>query len=221
MLVRVAAAAVFAAEAAFVALLVPAMRAYPGGTSWNAIARGHDFWLNYLCDLTRQVALDGEPNPGAAVAQAAMTVLAMGLLPLWWLLPHLFPSRARLGWTVRLLGSIAAIGAVAVVLMPADRFGHADAIVLAGLPGLAAVLLAVFALARDEQTPRVAAALGAATLLAASVDLVLYLAYLGGAGSILTPVLQRISTILLMAWMGTVAWLNLTAGRARRPAPSA
>ena len=98
--IHAASAAILAAEAAFVLLLIPAMRAYPGGTSWDPASSGHDFWLNYLCDLTRSVALNGQPNPaGAALAQGAMGLLALGLLPFWWVLPQLFPSGARLGAT--------------------------------------------------------------------------------------------------------------------------
>ena len=35
------------AVAAFVALVIPAMRAYPGGTVWDPTTRGNHFWLNH------------------------------------------------------------------------------------------------------------------------------------------------------------------------------
>jgi len=66
-----AAQAMLVAAGAFVVLFVLAVLEYPGGTDWDPRARGHHFWLNYLCDLTRSVALDGEPNPvGSVLAQA-------------------------------------------------------------------------------------------------------------------------------------------------------
>jgi hypothetical protein len=208
---RAASTAILAAEAAFVALLVPAIRAYPGGSDWHPAISGHDFWLNYLCDLTRRVALNGEPNQtGAVWAQAAMTALALGLVPVWWLVPRLFPSRALLGGTVRVLGSVAAAGTLAVILMPSDRFGplHGISIILAGVPGLTAVLLAVYGLLREEPGPRVAAILGGAMLLVATVDFVLYVRQFGSGdpGPAAIAILERISTIFLLAWMAAVAW---------------
>jgi hypothetical protein len=206
---RRAPAAVLAALAAFVLLVIPAMRAYPGGTDWNRAARGHDFWLNYLCDLTRQVALNGQRNrAGSAFAQAALAALALGLVPFWWELPRLFPSRARLGTAVRVLGSLGAAGALAVVLMPSDSFGglHGIMIALAGPPGLTAALLAVLGLAREERSPRAAAGIGAAMLLTASVDFVLYVRFLGaGPAPMVVAILEKISTMLLIAWMAAVS----------------
>ena len=206
--IRAASIAMLTAAAVFVLLIVLAMRAYPGGTDWAAAAPGHDFWLNYLCDLTRGVALNGAANPlGSKLAQAGIVALALGLLPLWWLLPHLFPSHARLGSAVRVLGSTAAAGTIAVVLMPSDQFGrlHAFAIVLACPPGLAAALLAVVGLAREERRPRVAAGIGATMLLTAAIDFVLYLGYLGTTGPMAVAVLERVALLLLLAWMACVS----------------
>src|SRR5579862_6625121 len=108
---RFAAAAIVAAVAGFVALVVPAMRAYPGGTVWDPTTRGNDFWLNYLSDLQRTVAINGEPNPtGARYAQGAMLLLAVGLGPVWWLLARLFPERVRLGRAVRGCGVVTVLG---------------------------------------------------------------------------------------------------------------
>lgn len=217
---RRAAAAIVAAEGAFVALLVPAIRAYPGGNDWQQGRRGHDFWLNYLCDLSRGVALNGEPNQrAAALAQAAMTALTLGLVPLWWSLPQFLRSRPLLGRMARALGSIAAAGTLAVIWMPSDRFGplHGIAIMLAGAPGLTALLLAVYGLLREEPAPRLAAVLGGAMLVVAGVDFALYVKYFGiDAAPVAIPILERIANFLLLLWMGAVAWrVN------RAPAPQA
>src|SRR6187549_2918286 len=107
--------------AAFVALAILAMRAYPGGTSWDASAPGHDFWLNYLCDLARPTALNGVPNPcGSTLAQAAMLSLAVGLVPWWSLVARLTPGHPRAGRAMRALGAVAAIGIAFVVALPGD-----------------------------------------------------------------------------------------------------
>jgi hypothetical protein len=202
--------AVLAAIATFIGLVFFAMRAYPGGTTWNATAMGHDFWLNYLCDLARPTALNGVPNPtGSALAQAAMFALAIGLPPWWSLLAHLTPSRPRAGRAMRVLGSMAALGIAFVATLPGDRFGrvHGFACIAAGVPGLAAALLAVISLFRDARAPRTVRWLGAATLLASAACFALYLPDVLSLGSALMSVaiLERVSVVLLLLWMLTGA----------------
>lgn len=198
--------AVLAAIATFLGLVFFAMRAYPGGTSWNATAPGHDFWLNYLCDLARPTALNGAPNPtGSALAQAAMVALAIGLVPWWSLVARLAPSQPRAGRVMRVLGAVAAVGIAFVAALPGDRFGrvHGFACVAAGVPGLAAGVLAVVTLFRDRHAPRAARWVGAATLLAAASCFTLYLPDVLSLGSALmiVAVLERISVGLLLLWM--------------------
>lgn len=205
---RLGSAAALACVAAFAGLFALAAREYPGGTDWDRTARGHDPWRNFACDLTRSVALNGEPNPnGSLLAQAAMIVLSLGLFPLWALVPHLVPARPRLGVAVRVLGYVGAAAAIAVVLMPSDRFGrwHALAILLAGPPGIAALLLSVLGLAREEARPPVTAAVGAAMLLAAAAAFILYFAYLGRTGPVVAAVLENLSLLLLLVFMVFVA----------------
>jgi hypothetical protein len=197
---------VLVAIATFTALVFLAMLAYPGGTSWNAAAPGHDFWLNYLCDLARPTALNGVPNPkGSTFAQIAMVALAVGLLPWWSLLARLAPSQRRAGIAMRVLGTIAAVGVGFVVALPGDRFGraHGIACVSAGVPGLAAAVLAVVILFRDASAPRLVRHLGAATLLVSAACFALYLPDVLSLGSALmsVAVLERVSVVLLLLWM--------------------
>ena len=186
------------------------MRAYPGGTVWDKTTRGSDFWLNYLSDLQRSVALNGEPNArGSALAQAAMLVLALGLAPLWWLAARLFPGRPRLGRAVRVAGIAGVAGAVAVGLLPSDRFGdgHSLAIVLGGVPGLVAAGLAVLGLLSRGGPVRIAATTGAMTLLVSGADFLLYVGHLGrpGPDSQAAAVLERAATLLVLSWMCAIA----------------
>jgi hypothetical protein len=208
---RIASCAIVVAVAGFLALIVPAMRAYPGGTAWDSTTRGSDFWLNYLSDLQRSVALNGEPNTaGAALAQTAMLVLAVGLAPFWWLAARRFPERPLLGCAVRTSGLAGVVGSIAVGLMPSDRFGdgHSLAIVLGGVPGLVAAGLAVVGLAGRGRSARVAAVTGAVTVLVSSADFLLYVERLGRAGPDLPVIalLERLSIILALLWMCTIAW---------------
>ena len=202
--------AVHAAIVAFTALILLAMRAYPGGTAWDPTTRGHDFWLNYLCNLARGVALDGEPNPvGSALARSAMVILALAMVPFFLSLPSLFPSRARLGFAIRLLGSLGAVGAVAVGLLPNDRFGdvHVYAIVCGGVPGLAAAALAVAGLVRAGPSLRLAAVAGCAMFAVSAVDLGIYLAHqvVASPAPMSLSILERCALLLVLASMHLVA----------------
>jgi hypothetical protein len=207
---RVASALVFLSLAIFLPLVVLAMRLYPGGTSWDPTTTGHDFWLNYLCDLLRERSLSGTPNPvGSALAKVAMLVLAGGLVPFFWLLPRLFSRHRRLGIAVRALGTSAALAVPGVVFLPGDRFGilHGISVVVAAIPGLAAATCAVIGLVAGEARPRHAAVIGLATLVVATIDFALYVPQIliDGPGPTAVAVLERISLVLVLGWMALVA----------------
>jgi len=212
---RPVAAAMIVIALVSVLLLVAAMHAYPGGTQWNPYATGNNFWENYLSDLARTVALNGEENAlGSALAQSALGALALGLLPFWWLLSQLIPTRPRLGAAVRSLGYVAGTGALAVALLPADRFSaaHGIAIIAAGVPGLIAAPLAVLGLIVEGKRSCVAATIGAATWLIAVAAFVPYVMqfFVDGPGPVAAAVLERLALIFVLAWMGAVAWRALS-----------
>ena len=138
-----------------------------------------------------------------------MIVLAVGLAVFFVLLPRLFRARPRTGTLVRALGSLAAVGAVGVVLLPSDRFGamHGVAVVSAGIPGLAASLVSLHAVVRERTSARAVILFGALALGVATLDFALYVSELlsGGASQLAVSVLERIATALLLAWMLAVA----------------
>jgi hypothetical protein len=203
----------------FVGLFAVAADAYPGGTHFDHARVGHDFWRNTLCDVARTVALDGQPNPvGYALARAAMTTLALGLGVLFVALPSLFdatPGGARL---IRVLGVTTVPCAIAVVLLPTDRFSalHALAIVLAGTLGLATAVLVMAGMLADPRAPRPVVVAGALALGIASADFVLYVGELtsGGPAQVSVAVLERLATVAVLAWMAAAA--GALRGRARR-----
>jgi hypothetical protein len=203
-----ASSAIALALGGFVVLIGMAMIAYPGGTSWDTATRGHDFWLNYLCDLERQTALNGESNlVGARLAQVAMFLLGMAAAPFWWSMPRLFAGGRGLSIAVRSLGTASICGMVGVVFFPSDRFGglHPFLMALAGAPGLTAAGCSIVGLARRE---RIAAMIGGAALLVAAADFAFYAVQLSGtgAGPMAVAVLERVALMLILAWMGVVAW---------------
>ncbi len=205
---KAARVAVVACVGAFLALIAPAMALYPGGTWWEPHAVGHGFWSNFLCDLEWRTALNGTPNPlGATLAEGAMLALVLAFVPFWPLAARLFADRARLAAAVRLLGWTSVLGMIAVALMPSERFGamHGVAVVVAGLPGLSAAVLAATGQLLASRT--VPGALGAAMVLFAIVDFVLYVHIMlhGGPGPLFLPVAQKLALLLLLAWMLVVA----------------
>jgi hypothetical protein len=208
---RIAAFVIVFAVMGFVSLAVPAMQAYPGGTLWDTTTRGNDFWLNFLSDLQRGVALNGELNTrGSMLAQAAMLVLAMGLGPVWWLIARLMQGQPALGWAVRITGVAGVVGAIAVGVLPSDRFGggHELATVLAGVPGLVAAGMATVGLAGRGGAEDIAAATGAAAVVVSLVDFTFYVERLvrGGPDLAAVAVLERVAILFVLVWMCAVAW---------------
>jgi hypothetical protein len=213
---RLESAAIVCGIAVFVGLEGAAMALYPGGTWWDATARGHRFWQNYLCDLEWRVALNGQPNPvGSWLAQGAMLVLVLTLAPFWLATTDLFaPSDARAGSAVRVCGLMSVGATLAVIFMPSERFGalHGAMVILACVPGFAAAALAVRYQLRGEPRARIAAPIGAATLAVSAVDLGLYASHLlaGVEGTVAVPTLEKVALLLLLSWLLVVAGKRVT-----------
>jgi hypothetical protein len=206
--VYLARAAIAASIALFLPLVAWSMHVYPGGTSWNPSTVGHDFWMNYLCDLLRPTALDGAPNPcGSAIAKTATLVLGGGLLAFFRLVPSHFPSLPRLGRAVRVLGTISVAGVPGVVFVSGDRYGvlHGLSVVIAATPGLLAALLAVVGLVKAGT--KHAAMVGVATLAVSAIDFALYVPQItsAGPGPVAVAILERISLGMVLVWMCVVA----------------
>jgi hypothetical protein len=205
---------ILATVATFVALFSLAAHTYPGGTHFNRHSIGHDFWRNTLCDVARSRALDGASNrAGAMLAQCAMTVLAIGLGMLFYILPYWFAQDergTRLAKAVRSMGIFFVPFAIAVVFLPTDRFSalHGLAIVLAGVPGFSAAILALTGLLRsDSHAPTIVKRLGLLAISISAIDFSIYVDEVirGGSARLSVVVLERVATLLLLLWMVVVA----------------
>ena len=208
---RLAAWAVVISAVSFAILYAVALRSYPGGT-WFDRQEPASFWKNFLCDLEWEVALDGLPNPiGARAMKLGMIVLSLSFAPLWLLVPRTFVrgDGASLGRAVQRIGVVSAIATLAVPLTPSDRFGawHSLAVVVAGISGLLAAVLAIIGLFRHEARPRIAAAIGLAMLVTAAVDLALYVRLVVTKGDVplALPVVQKVALLLTLAFMTRIA----------------
>lgn len=212
---HLAAASLLACTGIGAALLAIAMALYPGGTWIDPQAQGHDFWRNFICDLTHATALNGAPNRGATPAQAAMLVMVPALGLFWVLVPRLFEGRARLGTAIRMMGLVSVAGLVAVPLIPSVPYGllHSIAVLMASVPGLMAATLSVLGL-RARPALRL---LGAVTLLAGAVDAALYTrgVLVPAPTPVVMPALQKVAALGLLTWMAAV---GVGALRLRAPA---
>jgi hypothetical protein len=202
--------AVLASISGFALLEIPAMLLYPGGTWWNQKTVGYRFWQNYLCDMEWRVALDGRDNVlGAHLAQAALLTLVTGLALFWLCVAALLEPRRGLGRAVRALGLVAVAGTVAVAFVPSERspFLHGLAVIVSGVPGLAAAGLAAWGLSSQGPGPRVDGWLGWAVLAVSVVDLALYAMhwFSGDNATPLLPAIQKVGLLLLLGWMARVA----------------
>jgi hypothetical protein len=207
-----------------VALFIAAAHVYPGGTHFDRLRAGHDFWRNTICDVARSRALGGAHNHGATLARGAMGCASLGFGALFWLLAKRFASRRRLSALVRCLGGVVVPGGIAVALLPTDQFSaqHGIAIVITGIPGLLAATLATYALVSDEAPPLLVA-LGVLTVTVSTADFVIYVHELvvGGPPRVTVSVLERIASLLVVAWMVAVAATSLRRSNRAHPSPGA
>jgi hypothetical protein len=188
---RIVALAVLPPLLVFVALIGRAMSDYPGGTWEEPKAQGHSQVRNFLCDLTRPIALNGVPNAsGARSAELGLLAYAVALIPFFLILPSVFPDRRRTGVLAAVCGVLAGIGGVAIVLVPSHQYGpllHGVAVLLTAIPGLTAAFAATLGVftTRTAVRPIRAAALATLLLTAAAV----------------VPVLEKLALACSVGWM--------------------
>lgn len=203
-----AARGVIASVAIFAVAIAISIATYPGGSSLDPDAAGHDLWRNFLCDLIHPISISGEPSPVAStLAPLGMLALVAGLAATWAILPCAFPRERVLGRVVRIAGALSTLGLVAVPLTPSSEHPvlHPIAVFLAGVPALVAGIAAALGLARGGA--RVLAGLGAALIATTAIDLAIFAVHgvLGGPVPLVLPALERVGTALLLAWMLGIA----------------
>jgi uncharacterized membrane protein len=207
--VRAAGLAMLVAIAVFVSLMALASRDYRGGNWFDKNAVEHDFWLNFLCDLTRDVGINGQHVAGARLGQIGLSTMLAALIPFWLLLPRLFPDRPRLGAIVRVAGVVSAAGALIVPLVPSDAVGdlHGYLVVATAVPGVLAFALGVTGLVMGRRAPRWLLGLAIATLAVAAADAILFTHHVITVNQAhpALAILQRLATLLVLALMTAVS----------------
>jgi len=191
-------------------LLFTAVSLYPGGTVFAQQGPG-SFWLNFLCDVTADVAVNGIPNPlGSAFAKAALVALGCGLFCFWLLLPSVLGRR---GFAARVAQSLGLASLFGLALAPfTGGRAHVIAVLGSAVPAMAAGAWGVVASWKHPQS-RLAAVVSTATVVAALVDAALYVdSYLHTPRVVVLalPVMQKV------ALLGTIGWMALVAGAGLR-----
>lgn len=193
---------------------------YPGGTWVDPLAPGHSWWGNFLCDIARDMAVNGAPNPGAPWGRAAEWSFVAALCLFWWLAPALV-ERRRIRRPVRVLGTSSLLG---LILVPVTWGGaHTLALAAGAGPGFVAAALLV----RGLRGRPALALLGAVALLLAALELGLYLAFRAGSLPVTVPAMQRVALLVAVAWMAGCALALLrgqeveAAGRSSTGSPRA
>jgi len=209
-------------SAGFVACFTLAAAAYPGGSWCDPEAAGFDPLYGFFCDVLREKGLNGEPNPGAGLARAALVVLAGAFVPFWLLLSRLTPLPRGAARALQLFGLLSAIGTLGVALTPSDRFAvaHQCAVLTAGPLGVVAGGLAVVGLVRAGGRAWWLAVIAGATLALAAIDALLYAWHLMWPTPcpLALPLLQKVAALGGLAWMLAVAIQGFRRGRRRVPA---
>ncbi|NHF59681.1 hypothetical protein FK220_010035 [Flavobacteriaceae bacterium TP-CH-4] len=174
----------------FVLLYVIAALKYPGGSWVKPNQEGFSFWYNYLCDLLDYNAINGEMNVARIYARAALGVLCISLLFLWYHLPRLF-SKKSLNLQIMLVAGIASL--ITTMLLASDT--HDVTVRIAGLFGVVAFISCFVELFKAGYFRLFA--LGIICLI---VFLVNYYIYETGLLLNALPVIQKITFVLFICW---------------------
>jgi hypothetical protein len=207
---------------AFATLMLLAMSEYPGGTWEEHDAVGHSQVRNFLCDLTRPIAINGQANAlGARYAELGLYAYVIALGPFFLITPWLFADKRRLGRVVWICGALCSLGGIAIVALPSWMIGplmHGVLVLTTAVPGLIAALGATLGAWTTSTPRREIRFAAAATLVATAVTVAVFARQIARGEETTTglPVLEKAAISLSMVWMA----LTVLAVMKRAAAPS-
>lgn len=207
---------------AFVALLSAflgsiwlATRLYPGGTWFDRTSPGFSFWGNFWCDLLHPVSFNGADNStGMWCAKLSFWLFAAALVCFWPLASRLADSPAVQRATNR-IGSTGALLLVLVTVFSSRTQSalHGVFVVSSLVAGMLAAT--VLSLGMYRSTDWGTRLLSLTMMASGLVNLVQYVSQgLGAAPALWLAGTQKISTVLLIAFMLRCAWLVYRRGTA-------
>lgn len=198
------------AVALFCAMLFASASQYPGGTSLHPSSTGFDPVENFICDLASPRAENGQVHAGFAWALGAFAAAALALVAFFFLVATMATTRPR--GVLRTLGVTCAVALSLVPISSALDWAalHPFAVLGSGAAGVAGAVLAVVVLRRRF---RRLAIFGAFALVVATLNFLYYAVVAWGelAYGWELPGVQKLSTVLVVAWMVAVAHASASA----------
>lgn len=195
---------------------------YPGGTFFDLGSQGFSFWGNYWCDLLHERALNRAPNETSRfLARAAFWLFGAALMRFWPLSAELGGSQHVARW-VTSLGVSGALSLLFVTIFSSrtEPVMHAVFVVLSALLGVIAA--SVLSIAMYRATDRFTRFIALAMIASALVSVGQYVAQgFGAAAARWLPGAQKITTVLLLAFMLRCSVLLQRRQRARAAAERA
>ena len=94
----------------FILLQLLGMRAYPGGTMYDASSQGYSFSKNFFSDMGAYAARNGDPNYFSMILfSMSLTIVGITFISYYLLLPRLM-GRDRINFILAWAGTLFAIG---------------------------------------------------------------------------------------------------------------
>lgn len=175
----------------FIILYIVAALIYPGGNYLNPSQKGFSILHNYWCDLLNEKAGNGETNPASPLAIAAMVILCVSLMFLWYNIPKLF----LINNTFKKIIQVSGIISMAIALFIFTRF-HSEAITYAGLFGGIAFMATFIGLYRSRRYT-----LFALGIICLVLGVVTYTIYNTRVFLIILPFIQKVTLLLCLVWL--------------------
>ncbi len=163
---------------------------YPGGSNVDKATPGFDWLNNYWCDLTGQLAKNGEINSARPIALIAMLILCFSLLVFWYYVPQLF-SDNKFNPIIRYTGMTSMTVAIFVFTSL-----HDVVINIAGTFGIAALTGVFIGLYKNNLTK-----LFGYGVLCLGLMLFNYFIYETRFLLSLLPIIQKATFVLFLLWI--------------------
>lgn len=177
-------------------LYITATLYYPGGSTIDSTRAGFDWLHNYWCDLTGQLAKNGEVNPARPVALTAIVVLCSALGVFWQIVPRLFIKNKRFTKIIRYAGILS----MAITVFIFTDF-HDTVINVAGIFFVVAVLGTFIGLYNNNLLKLFSYGIFCLILILANYGI-----YETGFLLSILPVAQKVAFIVFIGWIG---WVNV------------
>jgi hypothetical protein len=191
---------------------------YAGGNWSDLQAQGFSLEHNFWCDLIRVRAINGADNLWSRRwSSIAFAALGLALFCFW--RPAGSLLLASRGRRILLLGRTSTLGLYGMALFPSDRAQvlHGVVALVAGAFGAIATALAIRPVLPGEPRASLRRLTGLGLLLSAACNAALYVAgaYASAPQPVAEPVVQKLATASLLAWM--LATLRAVRQRASVP----